>query len=239
MSELKKKILLDVFVTPGTVLPVTGGLTLILLSLMFGAGLGFFGFCLVVLGVGLAGTNLLFGLEKITKQAVEQLERTRQEDRNRRLDELDGRLTQDDDPRDQTALRNLRTLYDSFTADFRSGKVSVTAGASIHQHIEDLYQQCVAQLEQQHDLWLTSRKVTGQAKADLLKLRSDLIAEVEKSVSAMGEVMSEVRALGAKAQKSDLGAVQQRLRIQLDAAKEADELVRAGRGDLSRYAEYQ
>jgi hypothetical protein len=89
-----------------------------------------------------------------------------EDERNAKLDVLDGKLSSDRDPRDQEALRNLRGLYDSFMEDVRKlGKVSVAAGGAMFSQIEEIFARCVAQLEKQHEVWLTSRKVAGDVRS--------------------------------------------------------------------------
>jgi hypothetical protein len=46
--------------------------------------------------------------------------------------------------------------------------------------------------------------------------------------------------LGIKAQKNELGKIQNRLKIQLESAKATEKIIEeASTGDLSRFAEYQ
>jgi hypothetical protein len=237
MDELKKKILLDVFVTPGTVIPTTVGASLLLLSLVIGPAWGFFGFCLLLLGGGLGLTNLLLRYDDISKQAIEKMERDRKDERNRHLDDLDAKLSSDRDPRDQEALRNLRSLYDCFMEDVKAGKISIAAGASMFHQIEEMFTQCVKQLEQQHEIWLTSKRVTGQLRDDLMKQKSAILDDVDISVRCLVDTVNEIRVLGIKAQKNELGKIQNRLKIQLESAKATEKIIEeASTGDLSRFA---
>lgn len=238
MDELRKKILLDVCVTPATVIPFAAGLSLLMLSVVLGAGWGFFGFCLCLVGIGFVVTNFIFNYEGVTKRAIEQLRAEKKAEKDRYLDELDAKLASDRDPRDQEALRNLRQLYDSFAEDVKEGRVSVAACSSIHRQVEEIFEKCVSQLSRQHEVWLMSRKVTGDIRAGLMQQKSIILDEVEASVENLANVMGEVRALGLKAQSSELGKLKERLNNQLAAAKAVEQLSAETAGDLSRFSEY-
>jgi hypothetical protein len=224
MDELRKKILLDTFVTPTTVLSFTGGLSMLMLSLVGQPLLGFLGFCSILFAIGIGAMNFFCRFDSISQNAIQQIERKKKEDRNADLDQLDLKLSSDRDPRDQMALRNLRSLYDSFSTDLQTGKVSLLAGASIHQQIDEIFDFCVQRLRFQHELWLTSRKVEGQSRIDLMKQKSEVMDEIEASVKCVSEIMSETRLLGMKAKQGELTKLQDRLRLQLESAKETQKI---------------
>lgn len=240
MNDFRKKILLDLFVTPITVLPMTIGISLLMLSTILGSGWGFIGFCCCLLGIGGLVTNFLFNLRNICDRAIMQLMEKKTKDRNTALDELDVKLSSDRDPRDQTALRNLRGIYDCLMEDLRNGKIDAAVPSSMFDQIESIFDGCVVQLERQHEIWQTSRKVTGHLKNGLLKQKDSILDEVELSVKSLAEVVDEVRALGLKSHTGELSKLQQRLNSQLVAAKATDQLSTEldKQQDLSRFSEY-
>jgi hypothetical protein len=241
LNELNKKIWLDLLVTPATVLPFAGGLSLAMLGAVVGASWGFLGIILCLIGVGAAVTNVLFNYEHVSLRAINQLKEEEKRQRNEVLDALDVKLSSDRDPRDQEALRNLRGLYDSFREDVAAGKISVVAGGVMFSQIDQIFNGCVKQLEKQHEVWLASRKVTGEIRDGMMKRKSDIMDEVEASIETLAGVMNEVRGLGLKAESGELTKLQNRLRNQLDAAKATEEIVQQAdaSSDLSRFREYE
>lgn len=122
MSYLKKQILLDLFITPATVVPFLVGGTLLILSSILGGSSAFFGFVGILLSVGSVLTNMVFNLDKISRDALSRMHKFEKRKREAELDALDANLVKNKDPRDQTALRNLRTLYNSFCDDLHQKK---------------------------------------------------------------------------------------------------------------------
>jgi hypothetical protein len=237
MNELNKRIALDLLTAPGTVVPFTLGSSLLMLSVVLGAGWGLFGFGLMLLGLGMLGSNVLLNFEGISKQALESIQREQKEERGRRLDELDAVLSSNREPRDQQALRNMRTLYDEFVEDLSAGRISAIGTRSMFDQIDGLFNEVVKRLERQHQLWLTSRKLSGTTKENLIKQRDELLDEVERCIDNMTQVISEVRALGLKASKGELTALSDRLTRQLDVAKATDAALNDLDNDL-KYSEY-
>lgn len=240
MNELRKKIITDLFISPMTIVPATIGGSLMLLSLVAGFIYGFVGFCFLLISFGIGINNCLFNYDKTSKQTIEKIEKEKQIERNNKLDELDVKLSSDRDPRDQKFLRDLRAIYDTFIEDIKAGKITIAAGLSIRNQIDEVFNQCVQQLEFQYELLVRSRKFNGKLKDDLLKQRNNVLDEIEKSVFNLTDVISEVGNLGVKAKSNQLSLLKDRLNIQLNAAKEAEKIITDATGDsLNRFSEYQ
>lgn len=239
MSDLNKRIALELLTAPATVLPVTVGVSLLMLSVIIGSAWGFFGFCLCLLGVGALLHNLSFNLGAISKRALDQIHRQKQTERNQKLDELHAKLSRNREPRDHVILRNMRTVYDEFMEDLRAGRIGAFGVGKMVEQIEEIFNECVANLERQHQIGQMTRKVSGDLKEGFIKQREELLNEVERSVRTMADVINEVRALGLKASKGELTALSERLTRQLEVAKATErELVNLDT-DLSRFREYQ
>lgn len=239
MDDLRKRILLDLLVTPGTVIPGTIGVSLLLLSEMLGGMAAFVGFCCLLASIGACLTNLVFNMDKISKKALKEWQEAQAKQRESKLDELDAKLVRDRDPRDQTALRNLRTIYKSFVDDLQSGKLAASVSSAMMTQIDEIFNTCVQQLERQYEIWETSMKVSGDLRIKLLTQRDEIVVEVEKSVASLADVVNEVRALKINTKKGELDKLQQRLNTQLEAAKATEQFV-AGldADDMTRFAEY-
>lgn len=239
MEGLKRKIILDTIVTPFTMIPVVVGVSLLLLSEMLGAMAGFIGVCACLFGLAAFLTNITLNLPNISKRAVQQLVESEKRQRNRNLDALDAKLLLDTDTRDQDALRNLRIIYDSFANDLEAGVIG-TVPRDLLTQIETIFDTVVDQLNRQHEVWRTSRHITGDLKKRLATQRDEMIKEIEGTVANLAGVINEVRALGLKIEKSGLSKLQSRLNMQLEVAKATSERLASLEqpDDLSRFDEY-
>lgn len=239
MNDLKKQIILDLFITPWTVVPFVLGGTLLMLSGILGGSSAFYGFVGITLSFGALLTNWVFNLNQISKNAVDRMHRQEKQKREAELDLLDKKLVRTKGSRDQIALRNLRTLYNSFCEDLRQGKIANNVPPNMIQLIEDIFAECVRNLSRSYDIWRTSKKLEGDLKNDLENQQEHLIEDVEESVKALAETISEVRALNLKTSSNDMQKLRDKLVSQLQVAKATEESIALLDGDLSRqYDEY-
>ncbi len=240
MEGLQKKVLSEIVICWQTIVLTTLSASSFLLSLAAEkSNFGLYSFLLLLTAVGFAATRFVCQYEAIFKETIEKLQEDKQLERNLKLDTLDAKLLEDKDPRDQTALRNLRVLYDNFLDDFRNGRISPSVPASMLDQIEHVAENCIFQLEQQYKIWQTSRRVSGDMREKLLNQKTAILDEVEASVENLSKVMDEVRILGLKAKQGDLKTLQKRLKIQLEAAKSTDAFfTEAGNPDAVKYSEY-
>lgn len=232
---LRKKILYDLFVTPLSVIPITVGLSMLMLSPILGPVAGAIGFAGFLVGGGVMATNFFLNYEAVVLSAMQKVEAQQGADFEKQLDELDRKLTLDQDPRDQTALRNLRALYRTFKDEIEAKKDRVVVPASMIGQIEEIFHASVHHLERQHEIWDTARKVEGDLRKKLLIQRETIIVEVEGSVETFAQTLAEIRALSVKTKTGELRKLQDRLNAQLAATKEAESLV----NDDADYSEYR
>lgn len=225
MDSIRKKAILDLFVTPLTVGSTTIGITLLLLSWALGGGavMTFLGFLGVLVGLGWAGTNFALNLEKVVQNAAKTIELETKEAIKQRLDELDEKLCRDRDPRDQTYLRDMRELYDAFMTDYEAGRLSEYCSPQTVDQIKELFNLVVKKLEEAFNIWDTSRNLRGKAKDLAQADRDKIIEDVGKAVDHMGEIVSGIRSLRAKATNGDMERLRENLDRQLNAARRTQE----------------
>jgi hypothetical protein len=236
MDDLRKRILLDLVITPSTVIPVLLGGSFLLLSEMLGGYSAFFGFVGLLVGFGAFLTNLVFNLESISKRAVKQWQEQQTKAREKELDSLDRRLAKTEGDRDENALRNLRTLYKSFSSDVAGGKLSDHVPPQMLQSIDEIFQTCVAKLDRSYEIYRTAATMTGKLKRDMEEQRQALVSEVETSVHELANVINEVRALKFRNEGDDLRLLQNRLSSQLEIAKATEDgMASVMRGDRAIY----
>ncbi len=224
--DVRKKVLMDMFAAPSSLLPIVGGLSALILSWALeggGAtaclGLGMVG---VLGGLGILATRLILGLENITNDAYQYLhaeELTKQEES---LDELCNKLKKDRDPRTQNSLRELRDLYATFAEDVKAGKI-IRATHAVLEIVEELFRTAVAQLERSYELWCSARKQSGASKEKTLRKREEVIREVVDAVEHLAKTIEQCRSLAAKKDRKDLSQLRQELDEAIQVARRTEE----------------
>ena len=223
MDKVKKKVLLDLFGSPGTVLPIVAGMSAWMLSWAVDGSmlLNLGGLVGVLGGVGFLATRLIFGLEKITENAFQYLNDQRREAQEQALDLLEVRLRGDEDPRTQTYLRDLRTLYTDFQDDLRSGRVAGAARTVLEQ-VEKLYQAAVKHLEHSYHLWVTAGRMSDDARQALLEERERVVQEVQETVEHLSKTIEQFHSFRVKASEAELAKLREELDETMQVARRAE-----------------
>ena len=97
MDDVKKKVLLDLFVSPWVIVPMVGGLSAWMLSWgMDGSTtLNMIGLAGVLAGMGIQASRLIFGIEDLTKKAHTYVTEQEKLEQEQKLDQLMVRLKKD------------------------------------------------------------------------------------------------------------------------------------------------
>ena len=225
-QDLKTKIALDVLVTPYTIVPGGIGLSLLMLSMIMGATVGFIGFCSCLFGLGALIYNFVFNFENISKRAARDWAMKLKKEKNERLDSLDRRLVKDRDPRDQTALRDMRVMYDEFQKDIEGGRISRSVTAEMLAQVDEIFDACVHQLEQAFNIWRTmNNPISDKLRQQLSEQREEIISAVQESVANMALVINEIRLVRHQSDANELKALGRKLASHLETAKRVEERV--------------
>ena len=228
-SRLRKKVILNLFSHPVTILPFAGSATffiatwifdldpLIFLSLSFG--------CFVV-SIGGLFTNLIVNLDKITKKAFEELQAESRQTQEKELDSLDRNLQEDRDARTEKLLRELRSL----AATFEDGKawsnnLDTRSAFEIESKVRELFQGCVSHLERSLELWRLAQEIDStRGKEIILNQREKIIHDVETSVEQLGSILDGVLSLGIlKKDDTELARIRDELDQSLEIARQVEE----------------
>ena len=245
MNDLKKRILLDLLVTPTTMLPNLLGASMMLTSEILGGTAAFFGFCSLAVGLGVMATNVLINYDKVAAEAIRKLEEEKRKDKNRSLDDLARKLevarmrySRSKNGRPVRYLKELRAVRDSFFDDIREGRIE-NAPSSLQNQVDEIFDSCVEQLERQLDIVSTANKLSGDLKEQLLEQRNAILKDVEASIAEINNVVSEIRVLDLKENMEETKRLQERLRLQLTVARRTKEVMNEVEGDdMSRFKEY-
>lgn len=224
VKEVKKKVLLDIFAAPSALVPLAVGLSSLLVSWAMDGNPVFsmLGLAGVLGGVGVMASRLIFGLENITQRAHSTLADQRRREHEAKLDALDDRLKEDQDPRTEDALRHLRHIINSFQTDSAKGKVS-GAGVQILQQVDDLFQACVSQLEHCYDLWVASHGSSRGGRERMLAERESIIDDIGETIDHLESTLSDLRSLRRKRSDVDLDQMRAELEDTMKAAQRAEE----------------
>ena len=225
MDSVKKKVLLDLFVSPWTIVPIVGGLSAWLLSwgIDGNATLNLIGLAGVMAGVGIQATRLIFGIEELTEKAYAYLTEQEKAAQDQRLAELSTRLENDGDPRSEECLRRLRRLYDSLDSGAPKGATAIM----FRDKVEELFRAAVRQLERSLELWERSQQLPGNVGSLLLKERRKAIDEVVLTVNHVTRTVEQYHAFQMKESDHELAKLREELDQTIQAARRADEAINA------------
>lgn len=227
-SELNRKILFRLLAAPITLVPFMAGAMGLMAAWVFSLGLKVaFAFSIFsAVSVGAFFTRLLFGAEKVTKEAMEELEKEAAEGRQASLDELRNRLERDSDKRTEALLDDLMSITKSFTdGDTISGKINATSAFDIISGVEQLFNECVDLLNRTLVLFETAKKIHEDgAKKPLIDERESIIGEVRNSIAQLGSLLAGIQTMDLKnSNGSELDAIRQELDRNLSVAQRVEE----------------
>ncbi len=236
MDEVKRKVLLDLFASPLTLLPVAGGLTALMASWALNGDptLTFAGLAGVLGGVGLCVSRLILGLEGITQRSYDYFLEKQRKQREESLDALHEKLSSDQDPRTENCLRELRLLYGSLQTAAEKGKITA-ASYEVLGSVGKVFEQCVKQLRHSHSLWETASRLRGPARESLLQQRNEVVQEVCDTVIEMGQKVDRFLLSETRKNRSELSQLREELDETIEAARRAEERT----AELERSARYE
>lgn len=221
MDEVKKKVLLDLFVSPWTLIPAVGGLSAWMIS--WGAGgdptLNLIGLAGVLVGAGIQASRLIFGVEKLTEQAHGYQTEKRRTEQKAALDGLSLRLARDDDPRTQECLVRLRALYRSFEEEPATGHAAIAIG----EKVEKLFHAAVRQLERSLELWSKAKRLPPGTRKPLLEQRREAVDEVVLTVNHLTRTVAQYHAFHADDNDDELAKLREELDATIEVARRADD----------------
>lgn len=231
--------MIDLIVSPQSVVPITAGASLMMFSWAFGLGAfwSFAGFVSIIAGIGAIANNFIFNLDKVNKKAVEALIKQKEQAQESELDELDSLLVEAkgvEPDRDQTYLRDLRSLYADYLQDTKDGKISDFTPIETSEQIKNLFDTCVSSLKKSSDLWVRAVGSKGQRKKEFLAEREEVIEDVGQGVEQLAQAIKVIRSLGKKPTKTALDKMRQQLNDSLEIAQRTKERMSAFDMDVAR-----
>ncbi|GAA4428411.1 hypothetical protein [Bremerella cremea] len=223
MDSVKKKVLLDLFVSPWTVIPIVGGLSAWLLSWGIDGNttLNVIGLAGVLAGMGIQASRLIFGIEDLTARAHNYVTEQERLERNQHLDQLARRLEQDQDPRSEQCLNRLRALYTSLELDAPVGHAAI----SIREKVDKLFNAAVRQLERSLELWDKANRLPGKIGRPLLEERRKAVDEVVLTVEHLARTVQQYHSFQLRDSDDELAKLRQELDRTIEVARRAEEVI--------------
>lgn len=224
-SKFTKKLILRLFSSPLTLVPVLAGFTdlLVLWTFNLNSGMGIFaGLAGILGGLGIFLSRLFLD-DRVRKETLEAFENDAERGREQRLDALDQRLCADDDPRTEACLRDLRELAKAFQQGFSwRDTLNSRATLDILAGVEQIFTQCVHSLEKTLDLWYSARKMhTSEARRAILDQRERILEDVTESIRELGKILVGIQGIGTEGKTgfSELARIRAELDRSLEVAK--------------------
>lgn len=239
-SRYRRKVLLDLFASPWTLLPGVLGASSLLAGWAFDGGASWWllgGIAGILAGAGAAATRWVFSADRIMHEAFDSLQEETRRQQEQKLDALDRRLLGDNDPRPEQFLRELRAMYRGFRDDAAwTGRLGERSAFEIAGKVEKLFQACIISLERSQDLWDTAARMkTEAARRNVLAGRERLLEEIRESVQQVAHTIDGVQSLALE-QPSDqnLAQIRRELDESLAVARRVEERMQTLEAELGR-----
>jgi hypothetical protein len=231
-SRYRRRVLAKLVASPWVAVPVGLGAVSLLASLALGEPRGFLAFMGmsgILLGVGMALTRWLYGLEDLAREALDDLDGETEESHRAYLNQLETRLRADGDPRTDRSLTELRNLRDRMTgAGLTDESLSSAFVPEIREKAEQLYHSCLASLERTLELWRAAQEMaTEKARTLVLDSRESLLGEVAASIRHLGATLDHLRTAELRRDRGDqsLARMREELEMGLEVARRVDQRV--------------
>jgi hypothetical protein len=228
-SAYRKRVLLGLLTRPISLFPAVVGASALLAAWATGDWSGwlpFLGVAGMLIGVGNFLSSAFTGGGTVAERVVRSIRTEAEQDRERALDDLERRLTEDGDPRTEQSLRDLRRLARTF-GDSRGWVSALNAGTGfdILSDVNRMFEASVRYLEKTLGLWHTAQSLEHPtARRALLAQRENLVEEVQRSLEHLGAVLGQLEVLRSGMDRdSDLRGLRAELDQNLDVARRVEE----------------
>jgi hypothetical protein len=227
-KEIRRRLLLKLFGSPLTLLPMMAGTIATLSPVFFDIQPGiplFIGISAITAATVGTALRALLGRDKITQEIIDEANEEVVFARQRQLLALRTRLKHDGDPRTEGLFDDLQHLVEDLKGADIEETLNEAAADDLQQGIDNLYQGCLNTLEKTVELHHTAVGLnTRKAREALMNERERLLSEVERSVERLGGIVTELRTMSiagpSAAKLDDLSGA---LKDTLQAAKQTEE----------------
>jgi DNA-binding ferritin-like protein len=235
-KKLKGKIFLNLIGNASVVFPFATGATLAFATWVLNLEPAIlFLFVSGVLGVlgPIAGfiTKWATGLDKISRQALKELQDEAYNQQERQLDALHKQLSEDGDARTERMLTDLRTLNQSFKAEVSettwSSSIPTNVAFELVYRVEALFHESVNCLRDTLKLGEKARETaTKTGRKSLLQHRELVIEDVQETIAQLSRIYAQMLTLGTHSDETELSRLRNELDENLAFAKNVEQTMR-------------
>jgi hypothetical protein len=233
-SSFKKKVIRKLLSHPPTLFLFLAGMTDLaaLWALQIDSGVGLFAGIACILGsLGLLVSRWFLSSDELTEEVVAEIRDEAKEDHENKLDQLEERLSADQDPRTETQLKTLRDIMGCFHhSSPKERPLFSRSSFDILSGVQQLFSGCVFSLEKSLQLWHTAMRMqTEEGRNLILDQRERIIGEIDQSIRQLGKILAEIQILevGSASEESDLARIRKELNQSLKVAKNVEERMRS------------
>ena len=225
MTDVNKKVLLELVSAPVSLLPAAVGICMLLAAWAFSSSFfGFLGVCGILAGMAMFVIRLIFQLNKLTEKAQQWQLSHDSKNREIKLDELYNKLCYDLDPRTETALRDLRSLQINFKKHIRDGTIKGQIGSIISENVDALFDGCVVQLRRSFEMFKAARNLKGEPRATLREQRDVIVADVVESIDELSRTITKCYEMATN-RTTSLAEKRKELQATMEAVAQAEQEV--------------
>ncbi len=207
-GQIRRKVFLRLLGHPVVIAPLVLGVSTAIAVWTFNwpPGLGWFAAAAGVLAsVGVYLTRVILDDGKTARSVIADCEQRDQLSAQAALDDLDRRLVAaDNDPRPETALRDLRALVHAMD-DYAGGADGLEAPVvvDVRSRVQQIFDSSVRSLEQTLQLGDTAKALNlPEARKPLLEQRERIIADIQAGVKQLAGTLAALQRIGAGAQST-------------------------------------
>jgi len=192
-----------------------------------GRNVEIFGVAGVLGSAGVYLTRLILDNGKTASAVLSDIQQQDQRSVQAKLDDLDRRLVEaDNDPRPETALRDLRALVravDEFAG--RTDALNAPAVIDVRSRVQQIFDSSVRLLEQTLQLGDTAKLLTlPEARKPLLAHREKIIKDIQACAKQLGGTLAALQTMDTGAQSNrELGRLRDELDQSLQIASRVEE----------------
>lgn len=185
-KEIRNKVLLDLFVSPETLIPMILGVTLIAASIAFGSGLlALFGLMGAASSVGVFFTKMIYGLDELTERAYDELKQLKEKKKQKIFNSLKKRVMRSKDKEMSKCLTILEKLTNDIREHFDPTSI---VEKDILEKVEKIFHACVEEIKDSYKIYRSAMKYKGDMRVRMLSKREPIITEVKKSIELLTSI---------------------------------------------------
>ena len=221
MKDLRSRVLYNLFLHPLVASAFVVGFVLLVLSFEGPRVFRFYGFGLLAIAVVTLMLRATVLFQNVVSCSFAQIYEEKNRTQRKQLDDLDIKLSNDDEPRNEKALRELRDVYETLAQTVQSG---IVREYDFLNTAQKLFTHCVANLRESYLKRRNANHLPSESKIVLIQQSEELLKEVEVGVSSLAKALVEIQGLNGP-RRGELSEIQKELEDRIQFAKKVEEKV--------------